>query len=86
MGDLELNQEKVVHLNRCRKVPGPENCLDESTLSVIQESDCDQTLLLGDEEEQQVPKQQMSNSEVIASDFGHPLLRRSTRESRPGPD
>ena len=25
----------------------------------------------------------MSSSEVIASDFGHPLLRRSTRESRP---
>ena len=33
VGDLELNQEKVVHLNRCRKVPGPENCLDESTIA-----------------------------------------------------
>ena len=43
VGDLELNQEKVVHLNRCRKVPGLENCLDESTLTVTQESDFDQT-------------------------------------------
>ena len=34
VADLELNQEKAVQLNRCRKVPGPENFLDESTLSV----------------------------------------------------